>query len=119
MMKEMKAKVEGGQDSQEDEEDDAAKPEDELKEILEEFLTSDALPGLDDHHDSTINPLMMYQIKKAKEQVRRQKAIDQLIKAQNYEEGFIEGLSQKEREQLEKPGRRDPPPRRGDRERGR
>ena len=70
----------GGLDSAEamkDGEDDEKETEEEgkeaeLKDFLDEFLQLEETPGLDDHVDLEINPVIMHNIKKAKEAQRIQ-----------------------------------------------
>ena len=100
-----KAKMESagaGEDEAEQEEDEEKKAKEEAQEVLEEFLSRDAAPGLDDHPDSFVNPIIMLQIKLAKEEVRRRKALDALIKAQEYDEGYWESLSPEEQAAIER-----------------
>ena len=65
------------------EEDEEESPED----ILEEFMYREATPGLDDHQDITLNPVVLYQINEAKK-VKRKEAYVAQCKA--------EGMTQEE-----------------------
>lgn len=68
-------KDDGQAEDQVDAEDEGA---DDLQN-LDNFLNSDHLPGLDDHADIEFNPIIMYKIKIAKEEQRKEKARAQLI----------------------------------------
>ena len=92
----------GEEDEAEPEEDDDKKAKEEAQEVLEEFLSRDAAPGLDDHPESFVNPIIMLQIRLAKEEARRRKALEALIKAQEYDEGYWESLSPEEQQSIEK-----------------
>ena len=92
-----KMKADGaGQDDKEEEEEDEAKKE-EAQQLLEEFLNRSSAPGMDDHPQAFINPILMLQIKKKKEEVRRDKMYEKLLASQNFEEGYLEGLTPEER----------------------
>lgn len=67
-------------------EDEEEKPED----ILEEFMYREAMPGMDDHPELTLNPVLMYHIKEAKAKKRQEMYRAQLK---------LEGLSDEEIEE--------------------
>jgi len=58
-------------------------PEDEVlpddDDVVNAFLNSNSTPGLDDHCDLEFNPVVLYQIKRAKEGARIAKIRDQMI----------------------------------------
>jgi hypothetical protein len=92
--KEMKKMMDAGagQDDKEEEEDEEAKKQ-EAKQLLEQFLNRSAAPGMDDHPQAFINPILMLQIKKKKEEVQRDKMYEKLLASQEFEEGYLESLS--------------------------
>jgi hypothetical protein len=100
--KELKAAMSNQDDDKEDEEehDEEKQREDELNEFLNEFFNRQASPGLDDHPQAVINPIMMLHIRNKKAQIRRQIMIEKLLAAQNYEEGYLESLQPDERNKL-------------------
>ena len=53
--------------------------EEPAEEILLNFLNSEATPGLDDHAQLEFNPIVLYQMKKAKEHARQQKIREQIL----------------------------------------
>ena len=59
-------------DSEAEEDDEGKKAEDE-KDPLDDFLQTDEVQGLDDHVDLEINPVLMHNIKKAKDEERLRK----------------------------------------------
>jgi hypothetical protein len=63
----------GAEDAQGDQEEEL-----EVKDI-HDFLDTDAIPGLDDHADLIFNPIVMYKIKVAKDEARKEKRRQQLI----------------------------------------
>lgn len=58
-----------------EDDDDSGKGDDakNQEELLDEFLNTDAVDGLEDHPDIVISPVFMHQIKKAKDQERLEK----------------------------------------------
>ena len=46
---------------------------------IDDFINSDAVPGLDDHPDLEFSPVFMYKVKVAKEEARREKRRQQLL----------------------------------------
>jgi len=69
-MDEAEAMNEGDDDDREDETGSDAKDGEEL---MDEFMNSDIVDGLEDHQDIEINPVILFQIKKAKEAQRLEK----------------------------------------------
>ena len=98
LKKMMDSKGAGEEEQEEEDEDEKAKEE--AKQLLEEFLNRATAPGLDDHPSAFVNPILMLQIKKKKEDIRREKMYEKLLAAQNFEEGYIEGLNPEERTKL-------------------
>jgi len=95
-----KAAVSGAGDQQQEEDDDRDEDE-KAKEVMDDFLNRDAVPGLDDHPDTHVNRIMIYQVKQMKEQRRAEKALQDLLAAQNFEPGYLESLSKEERKKIE------------------
>ena len=57
----------------------ASLPEDEVREedeqeVISRFLNVTLTPGLDDHKDVTFNPIVLYQMRKAKDELRQERA---------------------------------------------
>jgi hypothetical protein len=100
MAKELKAAMSNQDDDKEDEEDEEKERENELNDMLNEFFSKQSAPGLDDHPQAVINPIMMLQIRKKKEEVRREMMYDKLLAAQNYEDGYLESLTPQQRRDL-------------------
>ena len=81
-----------GEEDKEEEEDEELKKQ-EAKQLLEQFLNRSAAPGMDDHPQAFINPILMLQIKKKKEEVQRDKMYEKLLASQEFEEGYLESLT--------------------------
>jgi len=63
----------------EDENDDD--PESLMSKLEREFLSMVANPGLDDHPDTEVNPIILYQVKMAKEQSRITKLLEKILES--------------------------------------
>jgi hypothetical protein len=100
MAKELKAAMSNQDDDKEDEEDEEKERENELNDMLNEFFSKQSAPGLDDHPQAVINPIMMLQIRKKKEEVRREMMYEKLLAAQNYDDGYLESLTPQQRSEL-------------------
>ena len=70
---------------------DAEDEEEEPAELLERFMNMEDLRGLDDHADIVRNPIIMYHVKLAKEDARREKRKQQMI---------AEGMDEEDAERL-------------------
>jgi hypothetical protein len=53
--------------------------EEEPEEIIEKFMSSEITDGLDNHSDLSHNPVMLYEVKKAKDVARRERRKQQMI----------------------------------------
>ena len=53
-------------------EEEEGKDADKEKDALEDFLQTEEVPGLDDHEDLEVSPVIMYQIKLSKDAQRLQ-----------------------------------------------
>jgi hypothetical protein len=88
--------------NEEENEEDAAKGE--AKEMLDLFLSMDSVPGLDDNAGVTVNPILLYDIKKREEQKRLEKLIKQLLSDKaaegQFDEAYLASLSDDERQKL-------------------
>ena len=62
-----------------DDDDDEGDGKKEEEHPLDDFLNVDSSEGLDDHHELELSPVMMYQIKKAKDEERKEKLRANLI----------------------------------------
>ena len=71
----------------EEEEKEAEEP----GELLEQFMSTEATSGLDDHPDTVLSPIIMYHVKVAKDEARRQKRKQALM---------VEGMTDEEAERL-------------------
>lgn len=71
-IKEAVAGMEDAKPADGDEEEDAEKQAKDAEETLQDFLDTADAPGLEDHPDTDINPVFMYQIKLAKDHQRMQ-----------------------------------------------
>ena len=71
----------------EEEEKEAEEP----GELLEQFMSTEATSGLDDHPDTVLSPIIMYHVKAAKDEARRQKRKQALM---------VEGMTDEEAERL-------------------
>lgn len=92
-----------GEDEEEKDEDDDGTMN-EAQSVLEEFLMRDNVPGLDDHPDTYVSPIITYQIKKSTEAIRTKKLIDAILAEReaegDFEPGYLESLSDEERRKL-------------------
>lgn len=82
-------------DEAEDEEKGKNDTED-MTQLEKDYLSFDASPGLDDHPDLFINPIVMYNVKLNKEAERVSKLLDQLLEAAKDPEqdsGLPEGVT--------------------------
>jgi len=100
LKKELKAKATGGEDDKEDEDEDEKKDEDDAQDVLHEFLSRDANPGLDDNPGVNVNPIILYSIKKVNDQIRLQKVYDTLISEENLPEEELEAMTLSARNRL-------------------
>ena len=89
-----------GGDEEDDKLDDDEEEGAELKEILEMCMVHEVEPGLDDHADTVLNPIVLYQIKKVKDELRKKALLEQLAAQEAGEEvpqkkiGHLKILSQ-------------------------
>ena len=79
----------------EEEEEEEEKEEDEsISQLERDFLSMMATPGLDDHPEIVVNPIIMYKVKIAKEEDRIAKLLDALLEAARSEDAPpIEGVT--------------------------
>lgn len=68
-----------GDDGAEEADGEGEEEEEEPAELLEQFMNMQDLRGLDDHADIVRNPIIMYHVKLAKEDARREKRKQQMI----------------------------------------
>jgi len=85
-------------EQQEEEEQDEEEAEDAVSKLEREFLSMMSTPGLDDHPDIHINPIIMYKVKIAKDEDRIAKLLDGLLEAARAEP--IDGLTLPTEEEL-------------------
>jgi len=97
-----KAKDSGGKDDDKDDED-----EDEVaaaQGILDHFMSQESVPGLDDHAEIKVSPIMIYQVKRIQEERRMTEMITKLLmereEAGEFELGYVDGLSAAERARI-------------------
>ena len=79
-------------DAEEDDDDAAA-----LEQLLESFLSLEWVGGLDDHPDTELNPILMYQVKKAKDEMRARKELEAKLIARGLEPNHLDTLTDEER----------------------
>ena len=80
-----------GDDGAEEADGEGEEEEEEPAELLEQFMNMQDLRGLDDHADIVRNPIIMYHVKLAKEDARREKRKQQMI---------AEGMDEEDAERL-------------------
>lgn len=81
--------------SQDDGGDDRIEDEADPQTIdIQDWLSSDHVPGLEDHPDLEVNPVIMYQVRKAKDQAREERRLKQL--SDTRERLLEEGVSESE-----------------------
>jgi len=68
-------------DEDKDEEKGEGDEEEKMSALERDFLSFDAAPGIDDHPDLYVNPIVMYNVKLAKENERVAKLLEQLVEA--------------------------------------
>lgn len=91
--KEDKAEEDKGADG--DEGDDAVEQDEETaqaEELLLNFMNGAWTSGLDDHPETEFNPILNYQIGKAKAKLREKKAIQALLMASGYDPNHMDTL---------------------------
>ena len=71
-------------DDQLDEDDDATLAK--ALNALDQCMVTDAEPGIDDHADTVINPIVMYQIKCVKDEMRRKQLLEMMAAQEAGEE---------------------------------
>lgn len=104
MKKELnKANDKGAKDDDDKENED----EDEVaaaESVLDHFLSQESVPGLDDHAEIKVSPIMIYQVKRIQEERRLAELITALLKereeAGEFDLGYVDGLSDAERMKL-------------------
>lgn len=79
LLKSLAHKADDEDEGQADDAVDGEEEEDGRDVDVDDFLNNDHLPGLDDHADIQFNPIIMYKIKLAKEEERRERYRAQLI----------------------------------------
>ena len=81
--------------------EDADQDDDEMGSMADDliagFLDSDWVTGHDDHPETEFNPIMMYQVKKAKDEMRARKAIEALLLANDLPLDHLESMTSAER----------------------
>jgi len=65
--------------------------------LIAGFLDSEWVTGHDDHPETEFNPIMMYQVKKAKDEMRAHKAIEALLLANDLPLDHLESMTSAER----------------------
>lgn len=83
----------GADDNDADEEDE----EKILDEILQNFMSHEWVGGLDDHPETEINPILSYQIKKRKDELRARMELEAQLLARGLEKDHLETLTAEER----------------------
>jgi len=68
-----------------------------LDDLLSGFFDSNFLSGHDDHPDLEFNPIVMYQVKKAKDALREQKTIEALLAAKELPPDHLDTMGAAER----------------------
>ena len=86
----------GGDDNDTEEEAE----EDKMEKMLEQFMSREWLSGLDDHPETELNPILIYQIKKAKEEMRQRHELEAKLIARGLEADHLDNLSPEERKAL-------------------
>jgi len=64
-----------------------------LEELLQQFMSHDFVGGLDDHPETELNPILIYQVKKAKEEMRARKQLEAQLLARDLPLNYLETLS--------------------------
>ena len=90
----------GGADDDAEAEDNDDDLKAALDELLQDFLSHEWVGGLDDHPDMELNPILMYQVKKAKDELRARKELEAKLIARGLEPNHLETLSPEERKAL-------------------
>ena len=99
-MKKDKADAGDEGENEEQEEEDEGKLKDLIDQLLDQYLSRDWVGGLDDHPETTFNPIMMYQVKKSKEELRRKKELEAKLIAAGYEANHLDTLDPEARAKL-------------------
>ena len=94
------AKDKGADGDDAGEDADGDEEEGRLEDILMGYMNYDYLGGLDDHADTEFNPIMMYQVKKSKEEVRQRKELIAKLVARGFEPDHLDSLDPKARAAL-------------------
>jgi hypothetical protein len=94
-----KSSMESKDNEEEQEEDEDNVDEDDS--LLAPFLSGDSVPGLDDHPEMYVNPIMLFEVKRRQEEKKMQKLIESLLAEQEaegaFEQGYLTSLSTEER----------------------
>jgi len=100
LKKELKAKAMGGDDDKPEDDEEERKEEDAAQDVLNEFLSKEINPGLDDNPGVGVNPILLYNIRKSNEELRLQKVYDALIAEENIDEGELAAMTLSARNRL-------------------
>jgi len=84
-----------GEDDKDQEEDDSLQSE--VDEILQQYMSNEFIGGLDDHPETEFNPILLYQVKKAKDELRAKKQLEAQLAARDLPPNHLETLSPEER----------------------
>jgi len=83
-----------------DNEDVGGDEEAQIEGLIESFMDRDQVTGLDDHPDTEFNPIMMYQVKKVKDEMRARKQIEALLASRDLPPDHLDTLDPKARAEL-------------------
>lgn len=88
----------GNDDKEEEEEDEDL--EKAAHDTLASFLHTDHLPGLDDHAQTSVNPIISYQMRRHQDEARVQTMIDAVLAEWGDEGNAVDDLSPSQRQEL-------------------
>jgi len=96
-----KAQADAGDDGGDDENDMEGEDEESAaKEALDHFLSRDWIGGLDDHPETVLSPILLYQINKAKDAMRARKQLEAQLIAHGYEPNHMDTLDEEGKRKL-------------------
>ena len=85
----------GAEDDNEGEDNDDLQTE--LEELLQNFMSTDWVGGLDDHPEMEINPILSYHVKKRKDEMRARQELEAQLIARGLEPDHLDKMSEEER----------------------
>jgi len=88
----------GGDDKEEDEEDEDLDKA--AHDTLASFLHTDHLPGMDDHAQTSVNPIISYQMRRHQDEARVQTMIDAVLAEWGEEGNEVDDLSPSQRQEI-------------------